>query len=147
MEPMTNEEKKKFLWSYRDSLRRMARIESEIEELRAMKMGASAGGSGPGRKGWTDDLSSFAARLDELERDKEEELGKAMRAHGQVMAAIKSVEDEREQDVLFYKYIKGMSLWEISEKTSYSDRHVRRLHKKALIDLRIKDVLKCPEMS
>ena len=147
MEPMTNEEKKKFLWSYRDSLRRMARIESEIEELRAMKMGASAGGRGPGRKGWTDDLSSFAARLDELERDTEEELGKAMRAYERVIEAIESVEDEREQDVLFYKYIKGMSLWEISEKTSYSDRHVRRLHKKALSDLRIKDVLKCPEMS
>lgn len=147
MEPMTNEEKKKFLWGYRDSLRRMARIESEIEELRAMKMSASAGGSGPGRKGWTDDLSSFAARLDELERDKEEELGKAMQAYERVIEAIESVEDEREQDVLFYKYIKGMSLWEISEKTSYSDRHVRRLHKKALSDLRIKDVLKCPEMS
>lgn len=137
MEPMTNEEKKKFLWSYRDSLRRMARIESEIEELRAMKMGASAGGSGPGRKGWTDDLSSFAARLDELERDKEEELGKAMRAYERVMEAIESVEDEREQDVLFYKYIKGMSCLKISDKLHYSDRWVRKLHRQALERLKI----------
>ena len=137
MEPMTNEEKKKFLWGYRDSLRRMARIESEIEELRAMKMGASAGGRGPGRKGWADDLSSFAARLDELERDKEEELGKAMRAYERVMEAIESVEDEREQDVLFYKYIKGMSCLKISDKLHYSDRWVRKLHRQALERLKI----------
>lgn len=136
MEPMTNEEKKKFLWGYRDSLRRMARIESEIEELRAMKMGASAGGRGPGRKGWTD-LSSFAARLDELERDKGEELGKAMRAYERVMEAIESVEDEREQDVLFYKYIKGMSCLKISDKLHYSDRWVRKLHRQALERLKI----------
>ena len=137
MEPMTNEEKKKFLWGYRDSLRRMARIESEIEELRAMKMGASAGGRGPGRKGWADDLSSFAARLDELERDKGEELGKAMRAYERVMEAIESVEDEREQDVLFYKYIKGMSCLKISDKLHYSDRWVRKLHRQALERLKI----------
>ena len=144
MEPMTNEEKKKFLWSYRDSLRRMARIESEIEELRAMKMGASAGGSGPGRKGWTDDLSSFAARLDELERDKEEELGKAMRAYERVMEAIESVEDERERDVLFYRYIKGMTWWKIAEKTNYSERQAHRLHGSALAHLETpNDVIVC----
>ena len=137
MEPMTNEEKKKFLWSYRDSLRRMARIESEIEELRAMKMGASAGGSGPGRKGWTDDLSSFAARLDELERDKEEELGKAMRAYERVMEAIESVEDEREQDLLFYRYVKGTPWQKVADRMGYSDSWVYKARRRAMENLKI----------
>ena len=137
MEPMVNEEKKKFLWGYRDSLRRIARIESEIEELRAMKMGASAAGGGLGRKGWADDLSSFAARLDELEGDKRRELRNAMQAYEWVMEAIKSVGDEREQDVLFYRYIKGMSCLKISNKLHYSDRWVRNLHRQALSHLKI----------
>lgn len=47
----SNEEKKQFLWGYRDSLRRIERIKAEMEELRAMKANLSAGGSGAGRKG------------------------------------------------------------------------------------------------
>lgn len=137
MEPMANEEKKKFLWGYRDSLRRIARIESEIEELRAMKMGASAGGRGPGRKGWADDLSSFAARLDELERDRGEELQNAMQAYERVMEPIKGVEDEREQDVLFYRYIKRMPWWKIAEEIGYSERWVLKIHGAALERLEI----------
>lgn len=137
MEPMVNEEKKKFLWGYRDSLRRIARIESEIEELRAMKMGASAGGCGPGRKGWADDLSSFVARLDELEGDKRRELCNAMQAYERVMQAIKGVEDEREQDLLFYRYIKGMAWWEVAEKMHYSERWVHTAHRKGLAHLKI----------
>ena len=33
----SNEEKKQFLWGYRDSLRRIERIKAEMEELRAMR--------------------------------------------------------------------------------------------------------------
>lgn len=137
MDAASNEEKKKFLWGYRDSLRRIARIESEIEELRAMKMSASAGGCGPGRKGWADDLSSFAARLDELERDKGEELQNAMQAYERVMEAIKGVEDEREQDMLFYRYIKRMPWWKVAEKMCYSERWVHTAHRRGLEHLKI----------
>ena len=63
-----NEAKKEFLWSYRDSVRRLERISAEIEEIRAMRMGASAGTGGTGRRGWKNDLSAYAAQLDSLER-------------------------------------------------------------------------------
>ena len=137
MGTVSNEEKKKFLWGYRDSVRRIRRIESEIEELRAMRMSASTGRGGGGSKGWKNDLSSYAATLDSLERELEEERNVRMREYKKVIGAIKSVEDEREQDILFYKYIKGMSCLRISDKLHYSDRWVRKLHGQALGHLEI----------
>lgn len=145
MGTVSNEEKKKFLWGYRDSVRRIRRIESEIEELRTMRMSASTGRGGGGSKGWKNDLSSYAATLDSLERELEEERRARVQAYERVEAAINALEDTREQDVLFYRYIKGLAWWEIAEKTLYSDRHVRRLHGWGLLHLRIKDVLECPE--
>ena len=137
MGTVSNEEKKKFLWGYRDSVRRIRRIESEIEELRTMRMSASTGRGGGGSKGWKNDLSGYAATLDSLERELEEERDIRMQEYKKVMGAIKTVEDAREQDVLFYKYIKGMSCLRISDKLHYSDRWVRKLHGQALVHLEI----------
>lgn len=144
MGTVSNEEKKKFLWGYRDSVRRIKRIESEIEELRAMRMGVSTGRGG-GSKGWKSDLSNYAATLDGLEKELEREWKDRVDVYERVEAAINALEDTREQDVLFYRYIKGLAWWEIAEKTLYSDRHVRRLHGWGLLHLKVKDVLECPE--
>lgn len=135
MGTVSNEEKKKFLWGYRDSVRRIRRIESEIEELRAMRMSASTGRGGGGSKGWKNDLSSYAATLDSLEREKREERDDRMRAYREVETAINALEDTREQDVLFYRYIKGMAWWEIAEKMLYSERQIHRFHGRALAHL------------
>ncbi len=140
-----NEAKKEFLWSYRDSVRRLERISAEIEEIRAMRMGVSAGTGGTGRRGWKNDLSAYAAQLDSLERGLDEEWKTKVCRFKEILDAINSLETSQEQDVLFYRYIKGMPLWEIAEKMKYSERHVRRLHGLALSHLKIKDVLECPE--
>lgn len=137
-----NEEKKQFLWGYRDSVRRMQRIRSEIEEIRELKMSASTGGGSSGRKGWKSDLSGYMANLDGLERSLDEEWKTRIQAYKKVKKAIESVENAQEQDVLFYKYIKGMAWWEIAEKMNYSERHIRRLHGRALLALEVKAVTK-----
>lgn len=140
----SNEEKKQFLWGYRDSLRRIERIKAEMEELRAMKANLSAGGGGAGRKGWKNDLSGRMARLDSLEEDKEKELCHMMQVYERVEKAINSLENEQERDVLFYRYIKGLTWLEIAEQMGYTERQAHRFHGKALahLDLR-KDVIEC----
>lgn len=132
-----NEEKKQFLWGYRDSLRRIERIKAEMEELRAMKANLSAGGGGAGRKGWKNDLSGRMAKLDSLEEDKEKELCHMMQVYEQVEKTINSLKDEQERDVLFYRYIKGLSWYETAEKMNYSKRQIHRLHGQALEHLKL----------
>lgn len=137
MGPASNEEKKQFLWGYRDSLRRIDRIKAEMEELRAMKANLSAGGSGAGRKGWKNDLSGRMARLDSLEEDKEKELCHMMQVYEQVEKVINSLKDEQERNVLFYRYIKGLDWQGIAGKMVYSERWVYMVHGKALAHLEI----------
>lgn len=137
MGTVSNEEKKKFLWGYRDSVRRIRRIESEIKELRAMRMSASTGRGGGGSKGWKNDLSSYAASLDSLERELEEERKARVQAYERVEEAINALEDTREQDVLFYRYIKGLAWWEVAEKMCYSERWVHMAHGRGLAHLKI----------
>lgn len=137
MGTVSNEEKKKLLWGYRDSVRRIRRIESEIEELRAMRMSASTGRGGGGSKGWKNDLSSYAASLDSLERELEEERKARVQAYERVEEAINALEDTREQDVLFYRYIKGLAWWEVAEKMCYSERWVHMAHGRGLAHLKI----------
>lgn len=136
MAAVDNKEKKEFLWGYRDSLRQVERLKAEIEELHTMRS-VSAGGSSTGRKGWKSDLSEHMARLDSLEKEKEKEIRNMVRSYERIGQAINKLEDTQEKDVLFYRYIKGLTLWEISEKMHYSDRWARKLHERALAHLEI----------
>jgi DNA-directed RNA polymerase specialized sigma24 family protein len=137
MGTVDNEEKKKFLRGYRDSVRRIKRIGAEIDELRTMRMGTSAGNGGGRCKGRKCDLSGYAASLDRLERDLEEERKGRVRVYERITEAINGLEDTKEQDVLFYRYIKGMTWWEIAEKMLYSERWVYMAHGRALTHLEL----------
>ena len=132
-----NEAKKEFLWSYRDSVRRLERISAEIEEIRAMRMGASAGTGGTGRRGWKNDLSAYAAQLDSLERKKKKELCSTRRALVQIEEAINDLKDELEKDILFYHYIKGKEWWEIAVEVHFSESWIYAVHGRALAHLKI----------
>lgn len=136
MAAVDSKEKKKFLWGYRDSLRQVERLKAEIEELHTMRS-VSAGGSSTGQKGWKNDLSGHMARLDSLEKDKERELRNMIRSHERIEDTINSLEDTRERDVLFYRYIKGLDWWEVAEKMHYSESWVHVIHGWALRDLKI----------
>lgn len=136
MAAVDNKEKKKFLWGYRDSLRQVERLKAEIEELHTMRS-VSAEGSSTDNKGWKSDLSGHMVRLESLEKEKERELRNMVRSYERIESAINVLEDAQEKDVLFYRYIKGLSLREIAEKMHYSERHIRRLHGLALSDLKM----------
>lgn len=131
----SNEEKKQFLWGYRDSLRRIERIKAEMDELRVMRTNMASGG-GAGRKGYKNDLSGRMARLDELEKNKQKELDALAQVYERIETAINSLEDTREQDVLFYRYIKGLTFGEIAERILYSESWVHVIHSRALAHLK-----------
>lgn len=146
-----NEKKKEYLRSYLVHVRRIRRIDAEIEELRTMKMSPSVKENDgmPHGSGGQGDLSSYAANLDEMIQELINERYWRIKTYQQIARQIKRLRSENEKDVLFYRYIKGLDWWDIAEKMRYSERQVHRFHGKALIHFELprneiqKDVIEC----
>ncbi|MCI6466395.1 MAG: hypothetical protein MSA90_13115 [Faecalicatena sp.] len=133
-----NELKKDYLRSYGKHVRRIRRIESEIPEIRSMRISPSLNNDGmPHGTSGTGDLSSYAADLDSMERELQEERYSRVKAYQDIAQRIKSLKSENEKDVLFYRYIKELEWWEIAEKMRYSERWVHKLHGRALAHFKI----------
>ncbi|HIZ75692.1 MAG TPA: hypothetical protein H9723_10725 [Candidatus Mediterraneibacter stercoravium] len=142
-----NDRKKEYLRSYRYHVRRIHRINAEIAELREMKLHPSMKPDDgmPHCSGGRGDLSGYAAELDEMINELIEERRQRIRTYKQIVQQIKRMKSRNESDVLFYRYIKGLDWWEIAEKMGYSQRHITRIHGKALAHFELpKDVLECP---
>lgn len=136
-----NDKKKEYLRGYRDSVYQISRIQAEIDEVRELKASVPSCGTGKNRKSWKEDLSKRMSQLSTMEDKLKAEKEKRVRLYMEIMQAVNLVSDSRERDVLFYKYIKGLTLWEISGKMGYSERSVQRLHGQALLHFKIKDVV------
>lgn len=132
-----NELKKKYLREYRVHVRRIRRIEAELVELRTMKMGTSVKNDGMPHGCGQSDMSGYAAELDLLERDLIQEREQMLADYKDICDRIKGLQSENERSVLFYRYIKGLTWWEIAEKMEYSERQIHRCHGKALIHIKI----------
>lgn len=128
-----NERKKAYLRGYQVHVRRIRRIESELEELRTMRASMSVNNDGMPHGSGQSDLSGYAAELDKLERDLVNERYQRVMAYQDIVRRIKALRSENELDVLFYRYIAGLEWWEIADRMHYSERWVLKLHGKALV--------------
>lgn len=128
-----NEMKKKYLMRYRQMTRAVERIEEQIKDLRREKMNPAYiitnmphGGNG------VKDLSGYAAKLDELISMLVQTKYNRISAYTEIQKQIEMVPDEVEQELLFFRYIKGYSFSQIADAMEYSFRNVTRIHGKAL---------------
>lgn len=145
-EKTENDAKKEYLRSYQTHVRRVHRITEEIAELRSMKISPSVNNDGmPHGSSGQGDLSGYAAELDQMEKELIDERYQRIKMYQVIVRQIKRLKSSNENDVLFYRYIKGLDFWEIAEKMNFSERHITRIHGKALAHFEIpKDVLECP---
>ena len=132
-----NEMKKEYLRGYRRHVRKLSRIEAELEELRTMKMAISVNNDGMPHGSGQSDMSGYAAELDQLERNLIRERNQRFKGYREISERIAKMKSENERDVLFYRYIKGLAWWEIAEKMGCSERWVYKLHGKALAHLEL----------
>ena len=138
MDRQEREKKKEYLRQYTVHVRRVHRLTEEIAELRELKMSASAvANDGMPRGSDKSDLSGYVSKIDEMIRSLKNERGKRIMKFNDITRRIKTLENKNEDDVLFYRYIRGMAFWEIAEKMMFSERHIHRIHGKALEHLRI----------
>lgn len=132
-----NELKKEYLRQYRKHGRKIKRIEAEIEEIRNMKMHPSQNNDGMPRGTGQGDLSSYAAELN-LREDELYIAGvEQVKVYKDISHRINCVDNEDERDVLFYRYIKGKSFWEIAQLMDYSESWIHELHGRALKKIEI----------
>lgn len=137
-----NEKKKEYLKSYLKHVRRVHRINEEIREICEIKVGSATNYDGMPHGSGPDDLSRYAADLDSLERELISERYERIKLYQDISYRIKSLRNENEKDVLFYRYIKGLGWWEIAEKMLYSERWVYKIHGKALAHFQLPTNLK-----
>ena len=140
-----NEKKKEYLRGYQRHVRKIKRIESDLEEIRLMKQYPSMSTDGMPHASNNSDLSGYAAVLDKKERELVRERYSRIKEYHVITKAIESMLNDKEKDVLHYRYIKGLDWWEIAEKMGYSERQIHRYHGKALVNfiIPVKDVSEC----
>lgn len=132
-----NELKKEYLNRYQECIRRIKRISSELVEIRSMRTGISVNTDGMPHGSGTSDLSDYAAELDELENDLVQERYTRVIIYKDISSRIKKLKSEKERDVLFYRYIKGMDWWRIADQMNYTERWIHKIHGKALVHFEI----------
>lgn len=132
-----NEKKKEYLRSYQAHVRRIKRIESDLEEIKSMKRYPSMSSDGMPHASNNSDLSDYAAVLDKKERDLLREKYLRVKGYKEVTNQIELLASDKEKDVLHYRYIKGLDWWEIAEKMNYTERWIHKIHGKALAHFQI----------
>ena len=127
-----NEQKKEYLKSYRQAIKREQDILDEIQRLRLDKMFPSVVNDGMPHGSSHSDLSDYAAILDEqIDLLKEERLEK-VRCYQKIERQISQMENEDEQEALRLRYILGMKWEEVAVKMGYSWKQTHRIHSSAL---------------
>lgn len=132
-----NDRKKTYLRAYRKHGKRIKRIESEIEEIRSMKMYPSSNNDGMPHGSNQSDLSSYAAVLQEKEDELYQEGVKQVQTYKDIEYRINKLEKEDERDVMFYRYIKGYDFWQIAQFMDCSEEWIYKLHGRALKKIQI----------
>lgn len=127
-----NEEKKEYLKSYRESVKRENEILDEIQRLRMNKMFPSVVNDGMPKGNHQSDLSDYMMIIDEqIQLLKAERLEEA-RIYADIEKRIKEMEDKEEQRVLRLRYIQGLKWEEVAVQMGYSCKQTHRIHSDAL---------------
>ena len=127
-----NEKKKQYLWSYREAVRQMERSELKIREMRLNRVSPSAVADGMPRAHGGNDLSGYAALLDQEERRYLKARYRRIKLCKEITDKIERLEDEDEKDVLMFRYIGRMKWEDICVRMNLSWRRVHYIHSDAL---------------
>ena len=130
-------DKKDFLKSYAKARHKERKIALMIEEYRARQMGVAVKYSDMPKGTDLHDLSDYMVGLEEIEKRLGTQLGVTNKVYDIVMKALNTLSDPIEYDVLFYRYIKGMTAATTGMKVCMSDWNVYKIEKKAFEHLEV----------
>ena len=90
------------------------------------------------RGGTPTTLEDAVLRLVDLDAKLAAEIQRYTAAVDEITQAIKCVDDERLQTVLYLRYVKGERMEQIACEMNYGYRHVKRLHRRGVDEVRKK---------
>lgn len=136
---MTNAEKTAYLSQYRAIDRRIERLLDERREWAARAAAVSATCSGmpnaSKRRGGGDWVSSCVERMLLIEEEIDAQVTRLVCLRRTIELYIETVPDERQRDLLRYRYIDGLTWERVADAMHYSTMQISRLHAKALAAL------------
>lgn len=81
-----------------------------------------------------DKIGSMVAKLDAMERKLDEIITEYTQKRELIVNQIESMSGEMIYEILYMKYIGGMTLTDIAKLKNYSFRHINRLHGTAILE-------------
>lgn len=128
------EDKKRYLRRYMDSERMIHCLEEDLEAerqaymLRAQTYDGMPHGSG----GNGADLANMAAKLDGILMSIRRELDRKYAIRSEILRRMRRMQNEREECVLYYRYIIGLKWEEIAGRMDYEVSNIYKIHGSAL---------------
>ncbi|WP_333813952.1 DUF1492 domain-containing protein [Muricomes intestini] len=127
-----NQKKKDYLNGYGNAKNREKRIQEQIRKLRLDKMCPSVKYDDMPHGTDIGDLSDYMVQFEKLMDELTKERLKAVTQYTEIYRQIKRVEDDRERDILVYRYLQRKKWEDICVLMELSWRHVHRIHGDAL---------------
>ncbi len=129
-----NEVKKEYLNKFRENREAVQRIEEQISEFELYETTPKTIGLDNGHHGSRvkKDLSDYAAKKDELMAQMIQARYRRISTYTGIFRAIEELPDERERQILTYRYIQCLKWEEIAIKMHMEWAQVHRIHARAL---------------
>lgn len=134
---MTTEDKKAYLQTYKASVTCIKRHMDYISIVEDFRAGCEKSRQWLHNPQVMQELTDQIQKLDAYKAEYQKVIEDKTKVCDQVSTSIKSVPDERDQMILSYRYINGMTWEQIAERMIYGVAYVQRLHKTALNHLEL----------
>lgn len=135
---MTDEEKRRWLRRYQDSLRRERELMQELETQRARATRTTAALTGmPGGAGDGQALPRAVESIVDTQQELQAQINVCGATRREVAAALDQITDERDHEILRRRYLLGQK-WEVIAYEMHMDyTNIWRRHRRALNNLAI----------
>ena len=136
---VTNQERIKYLKRYVILEREINRKQEEVDKLRTMLVKVTASFSHTPKGGGSiySKTESVVAKIVELENEINTSIDNLIDIKQSIYRIIESVKDDKERQLLQYRYLDGMTFEWIAAEMNYCWRQIHRLHSKALIGVKM----------
>lgn len=135
---MTDDEKKRWLWRYRDALRLERALQDELKEQQARAASTTAVLTGmPGGSGDGQTLPRAVESIIAAQQELQAQINLCGATRREVVAVLDQVADERDHEILRRRYLLGQRFEEIAVEMCLEYRWVRRRHKRTIINIDI----------
>lgn len=127
---MTYDEKKQWLWRYRESLLREKELADEVKELRERAYNITPALTGmPGGPSDGQSLPRAVESITQAMQELQCQINMCGAIRREIVAVIEQVKNPRDHEILRRRYLLGQKLEKISVEMNYNFRYVCKRHK------------------